>query len=172
MSCVEIPLETVFSRHASDEPLHYRVFVDPSFPPNIVPIIQEAVDDWQASLHSLAEFKVAVEHFDCAVDCSEGERVICIHMVQHGETRNGEAGDTSYHGQPERSLVRISTDNFAPDVANWRECTRITTTHELGHAMGLRHDRAGTIMALKGTYVAKRITESDVRQFLQVHRIE
>lgn len=167
-ACVEAPVEVVFARHAKDAPLlHYQVFIDPSFPPSIIPVIQDAVYDWQVSLRSLIEFKVAIERSDCAM----GEYMICINMVQSGEIRSGEAGDTFYYGYPEHSLIRISTDNFNPDVANWRECTRITTTHEMGHAMGLSH-QSGTIMSPNGDHVSHFITQRDVQQFFQVHGIK
>jgi hypothetical protein len=156
----------VFARQANAAHLRYQVFIDPSFPPNVVPVIRRAIGDWQVSLHSLVEFNVAIEHSDC----STGERTICITMAHHGEISDGQAGAAYYYGQ-DRSMIRISADNFAVDVANWRECTRITTTHELGHVMGLRHDRPGTIMSFKGTYVAEHITARDVRQFLRVHGI-
>jgi hypothetical protein len=167
LGCSAPPLEGVFARHANAEHLHYRVFIDPSFPPEVIPVIEEALTDWQVSLRSLVEFQITIEHSDC----SSGERTICINLAQHGELHDGQAGETDYSGKPDRSLLRISADNFSPDVANWRECTRITTTHELGHVMGLRHDRAGTIMSFKGTYVARYITDTDVRQFFRVHGI-
>jgi hypothetical protein len=165
LGCADPPLDGVFARHASIDRLHYQVFIDPSFPADVVPVIREALTDWQISLRSFVEFDVAIEHSDC----SRGTHTICINTAQLGELPNGQAGETDYYGKPDRSLIRISTGNFSPDVANWRECTRITTTHELGHVMGLRHDRAGTIMSVKGTYVAKYITERDVRQFFRVH---
>jgi hypothetical protein len=164
VGCTEAPLEKVFARQATATHLHYEVFIDPSFPPNIVPVIEGAINDWQVSLRSLVEFNVAIEHSDC----STGERTICIAMARHGEISDGQAGATYYFSQ-DRSLIRISADNFDVDVANWKECTRITATHELGHVMGLRHDRPGTIMSFKGTYVAEHITARDVRQFLRVH---
>jgi hypothetical protein len=167
LGCADPPLEGVFARHAHSEHLRYQVFIDPSFPPDVTTEIREALTDWQVSLRSLVEFKTAIERSDC----SKRERAICIDMAPHGELRNGQAGETDYYGTPDSSVIRISADNFSPDVANWRECTRITTTHELGHVMGLPHDRAGTIMSFKGTYVASNITERDVRQFFRVHGI-
>jgi hypothetical protein len=164
VGCSEAPLETVFARQTNAAHLRYEVFIDPAFPPNVVPVLEGAIHDWQVSLRSLVEFNVAIEHSDC----SAGERTICINMAQHGEISDGQAGVTQYLG-PDRSMVRLSADNFAADVANWKECTRITATHELGHVMGLRHDRPGTIMSFKGTYVAEHITPRDVRQFFRVH---
>ncbi len=167
LGCADPTLEGVFARHANTAHLHYQVFIDPSFPPEVVPVIREALADWQIRLRSLVEFEIAVEHSDCA----KGERTICINVAQHGELNDGQAGESDYYGKPDRALLRISDDNFSLDVANWRECTRITTTHELGHVFGLRHDRAGTIMSFKGTTVAKYITDKDVRQFFRVHGI-
>jgi hypothetical protein len=162
--CSEAPLDVIFARHASAGHERYQVFIDPAFPDRTIPVIEEAINDWQVSLRSYVAFDVAVEHSDC----STGERVICVKMARPGEVSDGQAGLASY-GPLDRSIVRISTDNFSPEVANWRECTRITATHELGHVMGLRHDRAGTIMSPNGTYVAEHITARDVRQFFRVH---
>jgi predicted Zn-dependent protease len=61
---------------------------------------------------------------------------------------------------PMGSMIWIATD-----TNDFKQ----TAEHELGHAFGLVHTGAGTVMAPYVEIAAPDVTAADVRQFLKVH---
>jgi metallopeptidase family M12-like protein len=169
-ACAPLSLDATFARiNASQHSSHegYVVYVDPAFPPKVIDIIKQSMADWQTNLRSLVVFDVRLERSDC----KEEDHTICIEPAAPSQLGDAVAGTTSRFSGYNGALVRISTANWAPEVANWRECTWATSAHELGHAMGLEHDHAGTIMARKGSARPMHITADDVRAFIADRRL-
>jgi hypothetical protein len=145
---------------------HYHVFISPAFPSKIAPIILSSFKEWQSHLRGLVEFETSNDFDGCLDDAFN----ICVQPATPAEIHN-QAGSTLSDMMDHNAVIKLSTDNWAMGVSNWEECVHITSLHEIGHALGLRHDRHNTIMCPTGDFVAHEITERDVQQYLRLRGI-
>lgn len=156
--------------HSSFE--HYNVYIDPSFPPPVISIIKNVSNDWEESLHHIISFDIEIT----LADCKQKSNSICWQPALP-DTVSYNAGITTSYSLSKSASIKLSTDNYSSifienydSWSNWEEITRITATHELGHALGLEHDQIGTIMYKSGSGAATHITAKDIEQYINVHR--
>lgn len=141
---------------------HYHIYISQAFPEKVLPTLRAAIDQWHNRLYDLVEFKVANEYDTCL----DGDYNICIEPATPSELHE-QAGSTFYNLLTHNSTIKLSTANYL-GLVNWEECTRMTTLHEIGHSLGLRHSGRGTIMAPNGDDAARDITDEDVRNYLRL----
>jgi hypothetical protein len=144
--------------------IHCQVFIDPAFPEKTIPFIKQAFLDWQDKLRVI-DFQFTIKLYDCV----EEPHAICIQPATPAQLK-GRAGYTNNYGRY-NALIKLSTDNYDdPNLINWKDVTRITTTHEVGHALGLLHDsHEGTVMYWHGSRMARHLTQRDINQFFERH---
>jgi hypothetical protein len=142
----------------------YSLDIDPAFTSDEQAAIVAAVEDWQGQVP--VHFKVDVR------SCS-GSRAhyVCMHQGipdQHGSPKNASGWCSLNEGTDGGEIWLLSS---AP--------TQQSATHELGHAMGLRHQGPTTdepcdspiVMAPDPDVAAKTVQFGDVAQWYTVRHM-
>lgn len=135
------------------------VFVDPAFGSQTEAALS-AVDSWTQADPSLS--------LDVQIGaCASGPSVVCIvsDPTEPGAGANGgnEVGVTA-RAADGSAVCRIFVNQFGPAGAQAPQAFAWAVAHELGHAMGLVHTGAGTLMAPTFAEAATAPTAADVAQ--------
>jgi len=135
----------------------YLVEVDPSFSPRDIEAIQDAALSWEAAVHGLELPLVIASCHDITAG------TICFHASGASEVtaRSGvpmAEGHTDWNDAGGETWMRVPSSRwFKQEVA-----------HEMGHAMGLPHDRKGTLMYFSASGESPTPTAEDVAEWLAV----
>jgi hypothetical protein len=140
----------------------FAVSIDPGFTMDQVDAITAAVDDWKAAVPQMhMTYAIAT----CGAPWAQD---ICMSPA-HSPTdpTNDVVGFTS-RGAADNGMVSIYVNRIDAMGGDARALTQQTAAHELGHAMGLQHAAAGTLMAALVDDQAETVTPADVAQFWAV----
>lgn len=137
----------------------YTVLIDPTFSTDERAGIDTSIQDWRT--HVPVTFNIV------AMSCNDlTPGVICVRAVDHAEVLRRAnppmptAWSCTHRSDNDGSIVYLDSTRYQGQDA-WKQ----NVTHELGHAMGLAHDREGTVMCLDVTCSAINVTDADVRQW-------
>jgi hypothetical protein len=142
--------------------LEYSAAIDPAFTAEQMEEIAAAVDDWKTSVPELR-----VTSTIAACDSPSAQQV-CVHPVHAAPDPADDVVGTTHTGIRDSATVLIYVDRIQATGMDVHALTEKTAAHELGHAMGLRHSTAGTLMAAYVPEQAQTVTEADVTQFWSV----
>jgi hypothetical protein len=142
--------------------LDYSAAIDPAFTPDQMDEVAGAVDDWKASV---PELRVTTSIAACD---SPSPQQVCVHPVHAPRDPADDVVGTTHLGSGDSATVLIYVDRILATGMDIHALTRRTAAHELGHAMGLHHTSAGTLMAAYVPEQAQSVTNADVDQFWAV----
>lgn len=137
---------------ATPRPNFASVQIDSAFSPSQAEVIIFALDDWS----SRTPFRYRVE------PCTDASPA-CI-VYRHADKLNCTDG-----------CIGITQDNYHVDGTSYVSLLvtpvfRQNVLHETGHALGMGHDVAGTIMAEDAKHASVDITDRDVNMYCEVHQ--
>ena len=137
-------------------PLAYTVVIDARFTAAETDDIVRGIDLWCGAV---PELTVRVRTGD---RCPDGDHVLCV------QTSSVPSPIVLGHTQRDEAHDRAMTTLF-PVLQQFNR-TELTTTaaHELGHALGLVHTGAGTLMAPSYDEQAHDVTSADVDQLWSI----
>jgi predicted Zn-dependent protease len=142
--------------------LEYTAAIDTAFTADQMDEIASAVDDWKASVPELR-----VTSTIAACDEPSAQQV-CFHPVHAPPDPADDVVGTTHLSANDSATVLIYVDRIQATGMNVHALTQRTAAHELGHAMGLHHTNAGTLMAAYVPDQAQAVTDADVAQFWAV----
>ncbi len=144
--------------------MDYAVSIDPAFATNEIDAVSAGLESWSQAVPQLRlTFAIAT----CDTPAA-GQ--VCLHPeFAPPDNPSDEVVGTTYRGASGSGTVLIYVariESIAPD--GMMALTQQTVEHELGHAMGLQHTAAGTLMAADVGDQAQDVTPADVAQFWAV----
>jgi predicted Zn-dependent protease len=142
--------------------LEYSAVIDPAFTTDQMAEITAAVDDWRAAV---PELRVTSSIAACD---SPSPQQVCVHPVHAPPDPADDVVGTTHLGSRDSASVLIYVDRILATGMDVHALTTRTAAHELGHAMGLHHSNAGTLMAAYVPEQAQSVTNADVDQFWAV----
>lgn len=146
-ACAILTLFGCESRYAY--PTEYSVTIDPNLRPDAQLAVAMAVNDWQRAVP--VKLQLFVE------PCHDAAQEICVTSgpdLGYVVASTDLLSDTS-----SRIVLRLGyLDSVGASMEQAAE-------HELGHAMGLMHDKPGTLMAAEVLDQAEAPTADDVRRW-------
>lgn len=131
----------------------YSVTVSPDFTAEQRQAVHAGISAWHAAIPELA---VSVHDGPC-----EDPTSICL-----APDNAAMPGDVHWAGwtSPDHMHLFIATDRIAAHGYGMRTVQQ-TAAHELGHAMGLEHTKAGDLMAAEVGEQAHDVTDNDRAQW-------
>jgi len=143
--------------------LSYSVAIDPAFTTDQTEAITAGIESWVASV---PELHVTYAIATCK---SPDPDQVCMHPdAAPPDMSDDIVGDTQPTGD-DGSAVLLYVDRV--EAAFPRDPMKMlqqTATHEMGHALGLKHSATGTLMAADVQNQASTITPADIAQFWSV----
>lgn len=149
----------VGSACSSATPPRYTVSIDPIFTTDQIDAVTAAIEDWKAAVPEM-HLTYAVES---CISPSAGD--VCLSPVHAPADPSNDVVGGTCHGGAGNGMVSIYVDRLATMGGDMQVLTQQTAAHELGHAMGLGHSAAGTLMAAFVLQQAPTVTSGDVAQF-------
>jgi hypothetical protein len=144
---------------AASPGLTYSVAIDPAFSTTETEAITAGIESWNAAVPQLH-----VTYAIAACD-SPGPDQVCMHPNSAPPNPTDDiVGDTQSDGD-DNSTILIYVDRIEAAEASPTGLIQQTAAHEMGHAMGLKHTAAGTLMAAYVMDQASSITPADIAQF-------
>lgn len=148
--------------------LPVKVYVDPSFPEEYMPVLSAAAAEWELKLHrTLFVFERAAETSTPAWD---GRNT--LYWLTHWDNPNryleGLTSLNWYRNQIVEGDIRINAEDYAYFVAdpgsNRQLHLESLLVHELGHLLGLKHLDSESVMLITLDYGVKRDEPTEVDQ--------
>ncbi len=163
----------------------YQVRLDPSLTNEESQWVTDAVKDWKANLLDGFDYYTQVSSDRCGYDMLSNQG--CTHILftsqeevtakcgANSEPRGSILGcnipDDLRPGTQSNILVeRASGWDGASDPESIWSHNHQMLLHEFGHAWGLRHDIAGTVMAVPDNTAYVVITSRDILQYRRLHQ--
>lgn len=150
--------------NAEPPPTGYSVAMDPAFTADQTEALVAAFEDWKAAI---PELKLT---YTVAACTQPAPQQVCVHPVTAPPDTSQEIIGETYPGPAASADVYVFVDRMQPVGAATTQAQLLqqTMAHELGHAMGLRHAAAGTLMAADAAEQSPTVTADDVAQFRSV----
>jgi hypothetical protein len=140
--------------------LDYAVLIDPSFAMDQQGAAAAGIEDWAAAVPQL---KLTYATGTCGATPSPQQ--VCIQPEYAEPDPPVQVVGTTYRGAEDSGTVYIFVNRIDAMAGDAMGLTQQTVAHELGHAMGLQHTAAGTLMAADVSDQAPTVTAADVAQF-------
>lgn len=153
---------------------HYSVVIDSSFTPEEMSLTVAALQQWEDATTLTAMPVSFTITTDGSCTPEAGEAKICIHRSTVGfldakADNTTSLGLTNWDRHDDASNVWISPIDTS-NQSGW-SLFQVTTAHELGHAMGLHHTGAGSLMCWEVGCVSDAVTKTDVSQYLELRGV-
>ena len=142
--------------------MSYDVSLDPTFQPDEVEAIVTGLEEWQESIPEL-HVTYSVSTCDSPAACQ-----VCFHPDHSAPDPSHDVIGSTFPGSSDDSKVLIYVDRIRATGWEPSALTAQTAAHEMGHAIGLRHTGAQTLMAADVPDQAHGVTPTDVAQFWSV----
>jgi hypothetical protein len=143
----------------------YQVYIDPMFSDYEQGVIRESLQDWTDKSEGIVTFNVSIAK-------SWGEPTPHTIWIQNRSKSDmpGLAGECHQSPGQDDGFVYLPMDKYEghPTEMAW---FGQTVRHEVGHALGLPHDVAGTIMAPSHGTASMTVTCTDVANLAKLHSI-
>ncbi len=150
--------------NSAPPPTEYSVTMDPAFTADQTEALVAAFGDWEVAV---PELKLSYAIATCG---SPAPQQVCVHPITAPPDTPVEIIGETYPGPAGSADVYVYVDRMQPVGAatSQAELLQQTMAHELGHAMGLHHTAAGTLMAADAVQQSPTVTADDVAQFWSV----
>lgn len=140
--------------------LPIKIFVDPAFPEQYMPVLNSAGSRWEAQLHrTLFVFERAPT---TGAPDWDGRNVLYWQKAWDNSNRNLEGLTTLswYKNQLVEADIKINAENYTYFVDSSSNYSQIhlesLLVHELGHLLGLKHLEASSVMLVSLDFGTKR----------------
>jgi hypothetical protein len=150
--------------NAEPPPTEYSVAMDPAFTDDQTEALVAAFENWKTAV---PELKLTYAIAACT---SPAPQQVCVHPVTAPPDASMEIIGETYPGPSASANVYVFVDRMQPvgEATSESALMQQTMAHELGHAMGMRHTAAGTLMAANAVQQSPTVTADDVAQFWSV----
>jgi hypothetical protein len=142
--------------------MDYTVTIDPSFTADQLEAVFAGIDEWHTTIPDL-HFTTMVAPCGSPSSCH-----VCVHPAYDPPDPSHDVIGSTYPGSDDDSTIWIYVDRIEATGWDVASLTQQTTAHEIGHALGLQHSGAGTLMAADVPDQAHAVTAADVNQFWSV----
>ncbi|HXX70210.1 MAG TPA: matrixin family metalloprotease [Polyangiaceae bacterium] len=143
--------------------LKYSVAIDPAFSSDETEAITAGLDNWKASI---PELQLTYAIAACNVPVADQ---VCMHPDSSPPDMTDDVvGDTQLAGDDNATILIFVDRIQAAAPSNSAQLFQQTAAHEMGHALGLKHQGTGTLMAADVQNQNPTITPADIDQFWSV----
>jgi len=147
-----------------DEPqLTYQVYIDNSFSKEEKQTIIKAFNNWQKATTNIVSFEL--QYTGEELYCEYCINVIAknLKFVQSRQTPEAVA-ITRFFSAKENTAIYIAMDYIRLNLSEDKRLFMRVMIHEVGHTIGLNHDRNGTVMADRIDASSNKITCRDLQK--------
>ena len=136
---------------------HYTLNIDPQADETLQQSAISAINAWEEKLGKNVMFDVRI------ADCNGNDHEICVHFESLVDIRKQNTSNEIIIGYTTYYFGRDSADVYIPN--DWDNKLVEDITHELGHAMGMNHTQAGTVMCWNASCASDGPSCGDIVQW-------
>jgi hypothetical protein len=154
-----------------DEPqLTYQVYIDESFSKEENDTIIKAFNNWSKATKNIIAFNIHYSNDE--LFCEYCTNVISKNLKYVQSTKTPEAvAITRFYSAKENTTIYIAMDYMRQNLNEDKKLFIRVMTHEVGHTIGLEHDRDGTVMADRINTSSNKITCRDLQKLFSAGKL-